>query len=81
MHKVDIVPIPDRTPESIRTLAVIPSARSVRTHLRGRQTVCSAGCRIARSRQRREARQEERDANVRFLLHEALRLLNGESTQ
>jgi predicted nucleic acid-binding Zn ribbon protein len=40
--------------------------------LQGRQTVCSAKCRVARSRQRREARQHERDSQVRLLLTTAI---------
>jgi hypothetical protein len=43
--------------------------------LTGKQTVCSGKCRIMRSRQKREAKQADRDAKVRLLLTEALGLL------
>lgn len=43
--------------------------------LQGKQLVCSAKCRIQKSMQTRAAKQAERDAKVRLLLHEALALL------
>ncbi len=43
--------------------------------LHGKQTVCSARCRIQRSMARRAAKQAERDAKVRLLLTEALQVL------
>ena len=73
---------PDRSSESIRTLPMVLSCPICGTPLQGRQTVCSAKCRIARSRRRREDTQQERDAKVRLLLRtvietaqEATRLL------
>ena len=66
---------PEVTPDSVRTPSMLPSRPMCGTPLQRRQTVCSAKCRIARSRQRREQVQAERDAKVRLLLTEALRLL------
>jgi hypothetical protein len=43
--------------------------------LTGRQEVCSARCRAARSRQRRVEAQRERDAAIRDLLEAALKTL------
>jgi hypothetical protein len=43
--------------------------------LTGRQEVCSARCRAARSRQRRVEAQRERDAAIRDLLEAALKKL------
>jgi predicted nucleic acid-binding Zn ribbon protein len=43
--------------------------------LKGKQTVCSAKCRIQRSMATRAAKRRERDAQVRVLLTEALALL------
>lgn len=74
---------PDPAPPSVRTLS---SGNLVRcpvcqeVPLTGRQTVCSARCRIARSRQRRQAQHRERDAHVRRLLKEALDLLTKEES-
>jgi hypothetical protein len=47
--------------------------------LTGRQTVCSAKCRIARSRQKHDAKRREKDAKVRLLLNEALEVLKAPS--
>jgi predicted nucleic acid-binding Zn ribbon protein len=63
---------PELTPSSVRTLPVVRSCPMCPTPLQGRQTVCSAKCRIARSRQRREAKRADRDAKVRLLLTTAL---------
>ena len=49
--------------------------------LQGRQTVCSAACRRARSRQKQAARLAERDAELRRLLEAALRLLDDGRTR
>ena len=43
--------------------------------LTGKQTVCSARCRIERSRRRREAERQHELAKVRLLLRQALHLL------
>ena len=63
---------PELTPSSVRTLPVVRSCPMCPTPLQGRQTVCSAKCRVARSWQRREARQHERDSQVRLLLTTAI---------
>ena len=73
-------PTHDLTPGSVRTPSVLPSCAMCGTPLQGRQTVCSAKCRIARSRQRRNANQQERDAMVRLHLRVALDLLNEEAS-
>lgn len=44
----------------------------------GKQTVCSAKCRIQRSMDRRAAKRRDQDAHVRRLLKEALALLEPE---
>jgi len=75
MHKGDTVPNPERSPESVATLSMIPSCPICGTALSGRQTVCSARCRIQRSMARRAVKQTERDAKVRLLLNEALEML------
>lgn len=69
---------PDLSPGSVRTPLASPLCPLCGTPLQGRQTVCSAKCRIARSRQTREAKRDERDAKVRLLLKEALALLDHE---
>ena len=63
---------PEVSLASVRTPSVIASCPICGVPLTGRQTVCSPKCRIARSRQRREATRQERDAKVRLLLSEAL---------
>lgn len=68
-------PSPERSPSSVRTPTMVPSCPICGEPLQGRQTVCSAKCRITRSRQRREAKRDDRDAKVRLLLREALGLL------
>jgi predicted nucleic acid-binding Zn ribbon protein len=67
--------IPDLSLSSVRTPSVIPSCPICGQPLRGRQTVCSSKCRIARSRQRHERAQVELDARVRLLLTEVLALM------
>jgi predicted nucleic acid-binding Zn ribbon protein len=67
---------PDHSPCSIRTPSMISSCPICGTPLTGQQTVCSAKCRIVRSWQKREGKQMERDAKVRLLIREALRLLD-----
>ena len=69
-------PTPDDRSGSVRTPIMVASCPICGAPLTGRQTVCSAKCRIARSRQRREAKQRERDTKVRLLLTEALGLLS-----
>ena len=64
-------PTPDDRSGSVRTPIMVASCPICGAPLTGRQTVCSAKCRIARSRQRRE-----RDTKVRLLLTEALGLLS-----
>jgi predicted nucleic acid-binding Zn ribbon protein len=59
---------PEVTPDSVRTPPVIPSCPMCGHPLQGRQTVCSAKCRIARSRQKHEAKRREKDTKVRLLL-------------
>jgi predicted nucleic acid-binding Zn ribbon protein len=68
MAKPDTVPTPDRSPQSVRTPSVVASCPICKHPLQGRQTVCSAKCRIARSRQRREAKQVDERAKVRLFL-------------
>jgi len=73
----------DLSPSSVRTPPVVPSCPICPicgVPLTGRQTVCSAKCRITRSRQKRETQLQERNAKVRLLLQEALQLLK-EATQ
>jgi hypothetical protein len=48
--------------------------------LQGRQTVCSAACRRARSRQKEAARLAERDAELRRLAEALLRVLDTRRT-
>jgi hypothetical protein len=75
------VPPPEVPLETVRTL-LVGSPRCPVCHeatLRGRQTVCSAACRRARSRQRSTARLAERDDEIRRLLAVALRLLGEDS--
>jgi predicted nucleic acid-binding Zn ribbon protein len=73
--------MPSRSPgsqvsaESVRTPVVgsprcCPVCRT--TPLEGRQTVCSAACRRARSRQRSAAKLAARDQEIRALLEAAL---------
>ena len=66
---------PDRCSQSVRTLSrgnLIDSADRCpvcqTVPLRGKQTVCSGKCRMARSRQRRHTKWQERDARVGLLL-------------
>lgn len=66
---------PEHSPQSVATLSMVPSCPICGTPLSGRQTVCSARCRVQRSMQRRAVKQTERDAKVRLLLREALDLL------
>jgi len=71
-------PEPKVPPESVRTPVVgsprrCPVCQAV--DLRGRQTVCSARCRRARTRQRETAARQARDQEIRVLLETALRKL------
>jgi predicted nucleic acid-binding Zn ribbon protein len=68
--------------ESVRTLLVGSPRCPVcqRVALRGRQEVCSAACRRARSRQRQTDRRAARDAELRRLLESALRMLDDRRT-
>jgi predicted nucleic acid-binding Zn ribbon protein len=73
------VPEPEGPLGSVRTLLVgFPRACPVcqTAVLQGRQSVCSAACRRARSRQKQTARLAARDAAVRDLLVAALRVLD-----
>ena len=76
----DAIPtsIDNDCPESVRTLHGRCSCPVCGSPLKDNQTVCSGRCRIERSRRRREKATIERDAKVRMLLDEALRLLQGE---
>jgi predicted nucleic acid-binding Zn ribbon protein len=73
---------PEGPLESVRTLLIRSPRCSVcrQTPLQGRQTVCSAACRRARSRQRRAARLAARDAELRRLLAAALAMLDDRRT-
>ena len=65
---------PEVPAESVRT-PVVGSRRCPvcdKTELRGRQTVCSAACRRARSRRREVERLQRRDRELRALLEAAL---------
>jgi len=66
---------PEQRPGRVATLPSVPSCPICGVPLQGKQTVCSAKCRIQRSMGRRAATQTERDAKVRLLLNEALGLL------
>jgi len=66
---------PNVSPGSVRTPLVILSCPMCGQPLQGKQTVCSAKCRIKRSRQRRGQALAERDSKVRLLLKDALQLL------
>jgi predicted nucleic acid-binding Zn ribbon protein len=66
---------PEHSPSSVRTLSIVVSCPICGRPLQGRQTVCSAKCRIARSRQKHDAKRRDTDAKVRLLLTEALGLL------
>jgi predicted nucleic acid-binding Zn ribbon protein len=66
---------PDRCPGSVATPpsdvpVYCPICETVPLH--GKQTVCSAKCRIQKSMQTRAAKRAERDAKVRLLLAAAL---------
>ena len=70
---------PEQRPASVATppsgLPVYcPICETVPLH--GKQTVCSAKCRIQRSMATRAAKRRNRDAQVRLLLTEALTLLD-----
>jgi predicted nucleic acid-binding Zn ribbon protein len=68
-------PIPDNCPGSVRTPIMVVSCPICGRPLTGNQTVCSAKCRIIRSRRKQEAKRRERDAKVRLCLQDALKLL------
>lgn len=65
----------EQCPQSVATLPASQSCPICGAVLRGKQTVCSARCRIQRSMRGRAAKQTERDAAVRLKLREALALL------
>jgi predicted nucleic acid-binding Zn ribbon protein len=67
----------DVCPQSERALSeVIPDACPVcGKPLHSRQTVCSAKCRAARSRRKKESALHERDARIRLLLRTAMEAL------
>jgi predicted nucleic acid-binding Zn ribbon protein len=67
---------PDLSTDGVRTLLLVPSCPMCGTPLTGRQTVCSAKCRVARSRQRRESVTRERDQRVRLFIRTALDALH-----
>jgi hypothetical protein len=71
-------PQPEVSLESVRTPLVGSPRCPVcqRVALCGRQEVCSAACRRARSRQRQADRLAARDAELRRLLESALRILD-----
>lgn len=73
-------PEPKVPSESVRT-PVVGSGRRCpvcqEVDLTDRQTVCSAGCRRERTRQREQAATEARDREIRVLLEAALRKLQG----
>ena len=71
---------PEVSPDSVRTPVTRPSCPMCGQPLTGRQTVCSAKCRIARSRQTQAATVRERDAKVRLKLREAIALLGDDPT-
>ena len=48
--------------------------------LRGRQQICSGKCRAAQSRDKKAQAEAERTRQIRALLTEALRLLDGGTT-
>jgi hypothetical protein len=63
---------PDLTPSSVRTPFLVPSCPMCGVPLRGRQTIYSAKCRIARSRETGGTKQRDRDAKIRLLLTTAI---------
>jgi len=75
-----IHPNPSQTPDvsdsSVRSPNMVGSCPICGRPLPANQTACSPKCRAARSRQRQEAKREERDAKMRLLLTEALGLLS-----
>ena len=71
-------PEPKVPPESVRTPVVGSPRRCLvcqAVDLTGRQTVCSAACRGARTRQRETAARQARDREIRVLLETARRKL------
>ena len=64
-----------RTPPSSSVVGSRPCPVCRPVELTGRQTVCSAQCRRARTRQRRQAAREARDQEIRVLSEMALRKL------
>ena len=74
-------PTSELTPESVATPSsgvpvYCPICEKVPLH--GKQTVCSAKCRIQRSMATRAAKRRNRDAQIRLLLTEVLTLLEPE---
>jgi predicted nucleic acid-binding Zn ribbon protein len=68
--------MPDLSTGGVRTLLLVPSCPICGVPLQGKQTVCSAKCRAARSRRRRERVTRERDQRVRLFLRTALDALH-----
>ena len=63
-------------PEAVLASPRCPVCRTAPIH--PRQEVCSARCRVARSRQRKAEAQRARDAEIRVLLEAALEKLREE---
>lgn len=76
MPKVPPIPTPDRSRARVRTPFPEGACPVCGAPLRSTQTVCSAKCRAARSRDRRVGEQAERDAQVRLHLRAALDLMS-----
>ncbi|MBA5865409.1 MAG: DUF2116 family Zn-ribbon domain-containing protein [Nitrospira sp. CR1.3] len=76
MPKVPPIPTPDRSRARVRTPFPEGACPVCGAPLRSTQTVCSAKCRAARSRDRRVGEQAERDAQVRLLLRTAREALD-----
>ena len=68
-------PTPDDRSGSVRTPIMVASCPICGRPLKGKQTVCSGKCRVAKWRRDRDDKLKERDAKDRLLLTEALGLL------
>lgn len=81
MPDVDSTPQPRpaavRTPFSGAVVGSRPCPICGTHELQGRQTVCSAKCRVERSRRRRAGALAERDRQIREALAEALSILEA----
>ncbi len=76
MAEADSVPGgPEKGARALVGASGVASCPGCGTPLEGRRQACSARCRAALSRQRREATRQERDQEVRGLLVAALRRL------